>query len=109
MDSLIFESVSLLLVHILLKKSRCPWSICGEMEQVEQMAGGGLWIVHCYREANKVADVLSNVGWANQTQGVRVYESFAGLPFLARGAYRLDRLAFPSFPRIRSLSIAPRL
>ena len=73
------------------------------------MAWGRLRIVHCYREANKVTDVLSNMGWADQAQGVRVYESFAGLPFLARGAYRLDQLAFPSFHRIRSLSTTTRL
>ena len=61
----------------------------------------GFQFTHCYREANKVADVLSNECYAHLDQLVCIYESTADLPTMARGEYRLDKLAFPSFHRFR--------
>ena len=97
LDNLVVESNSMMLVWILWQKSRCPWSIDGEVEKILQLTRGGVQVVHYYREANTVADVLSNVGWANPEQRICVYETFAGLPFLARGHIVWTNLLLPPF------------
>ncbi|XP_071902663.1 uncharacterized protein [Coffea arabica] len=60
--NLVVETDSLMLQRILLKQCQSPWSINVEVGKIELLAGGSCQFVHCYREANKVADVLANVG-----------------------------------------------
>ena len=100
-ENLVVESDSLMLIRILLKIYQCPWSISREVENIVQVARVGFQFTSCYREANKVADVLSNEGYAYPDQLVCVYESIADLPTMARGEYRLDKFAFPFFHRFR--------
>ena len=52
-------------------------------------------ILHCFREANKPADRLSNVGVDSEV--TLTYESFSELPRLVRGDITLDRLGFRAF------------
>ena len=101
------ETDSLLLQRILLKHCQSPWSINGEVGKIELLAGGSCQFTHSYREANKVADVMANVGLAHHQHVVYVYEGIKDLPKLARGAYRLDRLGFPSFGRFRVTGATP--
>ena len=100
-DNLIIESDSMMLVRILLEKCRCPWSVRGEVEQILQTARGCAKFTHCYWEANKEADVLSNEGCAIPDRWVCIYERIAELLSVAKGAYRLDKLAFRDFRRCR--------
>ena len=58
-------------------------------------------IVHCYREVNGVADILSNVGVTHPEQQVRVYEYTRLIPKLARDEILLDRLGLPSVRKVR--------
>ncbi|XP_027166413.1 uncharacterized protein LOC113766418 [Coffea eugenioides] len=96
----VIQSDSLLLTEILKRRYHCPWHIRREVEQIWHLVGEARF-VHCYREANKVADILSNVGVSHSQQLVRVYDSELDLPVLARGEVRLNRLGLPSIRRVR--------
>ncbi|XP_027062955.1 uncharacterized protein [Coffea arabica] len=61
---LMVESDSLVLIKILRNDDQCPWTISYEIEQCCEFSQGSIQFKHCYREANKVADVLANVGCA---------------------------------------------
>ena len=56
------QSDSLVLVGILQRRLVCPWHILREVKQIWQMGSGAFTICHCFREANKVVDILSNEG-----------------------------------------------
>ncbi|XP_071940464.1 uncharacterized protein [Coffea arabica] len=94
------QSDLLLLVGILQRRVQCPWHIRREVEQVWQLVGVSRF-VHCYREANKVADILSNMGVSHPHELVRCYSTAQDLPTLARGEAQLNRLGVPSVRRIR--------
>ena len=59
---------------------------------------------HCFREANKVADILANVGILHPQDHVRVYHQLCSLPQLARGEVRLNMLGLPSIRLIKGSS-----
>ena len=99
--NVVVETDSLMLERILLKRCLCPWAISVEVGKIGLLLGGSCQVTHCFREANKVADILANVGAAHSQCGVCVYDGVEELPKLARGAYRLDRSGFPSFRRFR--------
>ncbi|XP_027118706.2 uncharacterized protein [Coffea arabica] len=92
---------SLVLVGILQKTFQCPWHIRRAVWQIWQLLGDSPRVAHCYREANKVADILSNVGVSHPGHQVRVYEHVGLIPQLVRGALRLDRLGLPSVRKVR--------
>ena len=54
-------------------------------------------ITHCYREANKAADYLVNLGANSEQDGI--FDDFRALPGPARGEVTMDRLGFPNFRR----------
>ena len=70
---IVIESDSTVLVQILKHTCQCPWSICSEVEQILDISHGVALIQHCLREANKVADILANQGYANSESLVCVY------------------------------------
>nr|XP_027102884.1 uncharacterized protein LOC113724156 [Coffea arabica] len=92
------ELDSLVLVHILLGKATYPWSVYHEIQQLLGLRGHFLTVRHCLRQANQVADALSNVGCAQGRE--EVYTSSIALPRVARGTMRLDRGGVPSVRRI---------
>ena len=61
---------------------------------------------HCYREANKAADALSNAGIIHPEQHIKVYDCFNMFPRLTRGEIRLDRIGMPSIRKIRHTTAA---
>ena len=91
---LVIESDSMLLVWILLQKYQCPWSISYEAEQILQLSGGCTQFKHCYREANKVVDILCNEGCVHFNSLQCIYDCVADLPILARKEYQLDNFVF---------------
>ena len=97
---LVVESDSLVLIQILRNVYQCPWTISYDIEQCRKFSQGSMQFKHCYREANKVADVLANVGCA-LVESVCIYEHFRDLPSVVRGEYRLDKLSYPSIRRRR--------
>ena len=56
------EVNSLMLVNILLDKSRCPWLIRFEVDALKAIHGLEWTVGHCFCEMNQVADVLSKFG-----------------------------------------------
>ena len=56
-------------------------------------------VSHCFREANRVADILANVGIYHQQHACIVYEHINSFPKLARGESRLDRLGMSAIRR----------
>ncbi|XP_071900960.1 uncharacterized protein [Coffea arabica] len=56
------------------------------------------------REANRVADILANMGVSHQHQPCVIYEHIRTFPKLARGEVRLDRLGMSSVRRIKGAS-----
>ena len=93
------ELDSLLLVHILIGKVGCPWSVYKEVQQFFSLKDHVLWVRHCLHQANQVADALSNVGCSHG--GEEIYTFTAAIPAIARGAMCLDRIGVPSVRRIR--------
>ena len=87
---------SLVLVGILQRRLQCPWHICGEVWQIWNLVRDPSRFSHCFREANKVADALANVGVAHPHQAVQLYEHWSDWPRLARGGVSLDSMGFPS-------------
>ncbi|XP_027086698.2 oxoglutarate-dependent flavonoid 7-O-demethylase 1-like [Coffea arabica] len=57
------EMDSLTLVRILNRLAHCPWGIHTEVQQLMGVASSFPRILHCYRQANQVADTLANTGW----------------------------------------------
>lgn len=92
---------SLALIDILRGKFCCPWKIRGEVTQICQMVGNVSSFLHCYKETNKVADILSNVVVSYPQDNIRIYESLMTLPLLARGEARFNKVGVPSIRRIR--------
>ncbi|XP_027082553.1 uncharacterized protein [Coffea arabica] len=97
------QSDSLVLIGILQHRIQCPWHIRRIIRQIWQFMEDPDRFSHCYREANKVADVLSNVGVSHPDQQIKIYETLNTFPTMARGAIRLDRLGMPSIRKIRSM------
>ncbi|XP_071918896.1 uncharacterized protein [Coffea arabica] len=75
--------------------------IRSEIRQIWKLLQEPVHFSHCYREANIVADALSNVGVSHPHQKVKVYDSFTMFPREARGAICLDKLGLPSIRKIR--------
>ena len=92
------ELDSLELVKILLGKTSYPWGVYHEIQQLLGLRGHFLRVSHCFRQANQVADALSNVGCAQGRE--EVYTDSSALPRASRGAMRLDRGGVPSVRRI---------
>ena len=91
----------MVVVQILMNNYQCPWSISREIEKILEMSRGIVQFKHCYQEANKFADVLSNEGCAHTGSVLCVHDRVADLPVLVRREYRLDKLVFPSFRRCK--------
>nr|XP_027066533.1 uncharacterized protein LOC113692333 [Coffea arabica] len=93
---------SQVLVGILQHRLQCPWHVRGEVRQIWSLVRDPSRFSHCFREANKVADALANVGVAHPHQAVQLYEHWSDWPRLARGGVRLDSIGVPSFRMVRN-------
>ena len=102
------QSDSQVLVGILQRRFRCPWRIRNEVDQIWELVADVARISHCFRAANRVADILANVGVSHQHQPCVIYEHIHTFPKLARGEVRLDRLGMSSVRRIRGASVPVR-
>ncbi|XP_071939035.1 uncharacterized protein [Coffea arabica] len=80
----------------------CPWHIRGEVRQIWNLVRDPSRFSHCFREANKVADALANVGVAHPHQVVQLYEHWSDCPRLARGGVSLYSMGFPSLRTVRN-------
>ncbi|CDP11040.1 unnamed protein product [Coffea canephora] len=95
------EMDSLVLVNLLVRQFRCPWSVRSDLESLRAVQGLEWTVGHCYREMNQVADALAKVG--AHAEGVILYTTQSELPRVARGALRLDRSQTPTI-RTRAIS-----
>ncbi|XP_027172427.1 uncharacterized protein LOC113772083 [Coffea eugenioides] len=99
-SALHIESDSLVLVQIIRGTVRCPWQLQRGLQEVLNAKGLVREISHCFREANRPAYRLANVGvdaGFNST-----YVSFSKLPCLVRGDVNLDRVGVPNIRRSRA-------
>ena len=71
---------SLVLVGILQRRLQCPWVIRREVDQIWGMITDVARFSHCYREANRVADSLANVGASSHNRNVTIYDEFNAIP-----------------------------
>ena len=94
------QSDSQVLVGIIQRRFRCPWQIRTEIEQIWDLTAAVVSVCHCYREANRVADILANVGVSHPQQACIMYDSTSIIPKLAKGEIRLDKLGMSSVRRI---------
>ena len=93
------ETNSLVLVRIIQETVRCPWRLQRELLELQQYRRYFKAVLHCFREANKSADRLSNVGV--EARCTTIYEAYNALLRLVRGDITLDASGFPSFRRYR--------
>ncbi|XP_071909537.1 uncharacterized protein [Coffea arabica] len=80
----------------------CPWHVRGEVRQIWSLVRDPSRFSHYFREANKIADALANVGVAHPHQDVQLYEHWSDWPRLARGGVSLDSMGVPSFRMVRN-------
>ncbi|XP_071925430.1 uncharacterized protein [Coffea arabica] len=76
------KSDSLVLIHIIQGRAKCPWVVQRELQELLQYRHHYREISHCFREANKPADRLSKVG-ADSGEPF-VYDFFLTLPCMVR-------------------------
>nr|XP_027109299.1 uncharacterized protein LOC113729174 [Coffea arabica] len=95
------EVDSLVLVNLLVRQFRCPWSVRSDLESLRAVQGLEWTVGHCYREMNQVADALAKVG--AHSEGIILYTTQSELPRVARGALGLDRSQIPAI-RTRAIS-----
>ncbi|XP_027184038.1 uncharacterized protein LOC113782345 [Coffea eugenioides] len=93
------ESDSLLLVRMVRGELRVPWFLRREFEELIAFRHHLHAVTHCFREVNRVADRLSNVGADSGSD--RVYETLALLPLLVRGDCQMDAWGMPMVRRVR--------
>ncbi|XP_071912409.1 uncharacterized protein [Coffea arabica] len=72
------ESNSLVLVRIIQGTVRCPWRLQRELLELQQYRRYFEAVSHCFLEANKLADRLSNVGV--EARCTTIYEAYNALP-----------------------------
>ena len=93
------ESDSLVLGRITQGKVQCPWQLQRELLNLQQYRQYFEAVSHCFQEANKSADRLSNIGV--EIKCTAIYETYNALPRLVRGDISLDASGFPNFHRCR--------
>ena len=93
------ESDSLVLVQILQGKSRCPWQLQGDLQDLLKVKRFVRKVSYCFREANKPAVHLANIGADSGT--ILKYDSLRELPRLVRGDFILDQIGVPSLRRVK--------
>ena len=93
------ESDSLGLVQIIQGTVQCAWRLRRDLQDLLEDRRCFREVSHCFREANKPADRLANIGVDSSSSST--YESFCDLPALVRGDLTLDRVGLPSFRRVR--------
>ncbi|XP_027090440.2 uncharacterized protein [Coffea arabica] len=89
------EADSLVLINMVQGIYACPWRLQQDMEELMTYRPHFRGISHCYREVNRPADTLANIGV--ELMRDCIFDSFAMLPKMARGNIRMDRLGLPSF------------
>ena len=92
----------LVLVGILQRQLHCHWHIRWEVQQIWKLAGDPSRLVHCFRKANNVTDILANVEVAHPHHVVKLYEHWNEWLRLARGGISLDSMGAPSVRRVRA-------
>jgi len=77
-----------------------PWRIHDEVKELKaHMETTDFILSHCYREANKVADLLVSLGYDNGNN--KTYKSFAYLPTRVKGLMNMDRWEMTNFRTIK--------
>lgn len=77
-----------------------PWRIHDKVKELKGTTG--FILSHCYREANKVADLLASLGYDNGNN--KTYESFVDLPTRVKGLMSMDRCEMTNFRTMKKKS-----
>ncbi|XP_060182081.1 uncharacterized protein LOC132611714 [Lycium barbarum] len=94
------ETDSILLLSWVKQIFKIPWQIEGTIRDIRRHLEGATWsIQHCYREANKVSDLLAAM--SHNHRGIKIFSYFEDLSTQIRGHINLDMCGTPNF-RIRN-------
>lgn len=89
------EMDSLILLQILQRKVEVPWSIVYEVRAMMRcLEVLNCQLSHTYRESNRPADILANIGCSVQKKVE--YNSFGELPLAVWGSVNTDRSGIPN-------------
>ncbi|WMV29406.1 hypothetical protein MTR67_022791 [Solanum verrucosum] len=82
---------------------KVPWSLIQKIEEINEiMSTLNIQLVHIFREANQLADYITNI--AINHEDIQPYYSFQELPSKARKILNMDKQQIPSI-RIRTRKI----
>nr|XP_027066108.1 uncharacterized protein LOC113691976 [Coffea arabica] len=94
-SSVIVESDSKVVVHLVVSKVLSKWLLCNVLREIRHyLSRMEATLLHVFWEANAVADTLASLQLGEQ----RFYDSLTTLPPKARGEARLD---CHGIPRVR--------
>ncbi|KAK4716362.1 hypothetical protein R3W88_014700 [Solanum pinnatisectum] len=93
------EVDSQLLVDWIIAKTKPPWSVNTQVQQMKALIGqtSNFRCKHTYREANSVADSLAKQ--SHKITSPNIYSNSQQLPKEARAHYQLDMLEMANFRR----------
>ncbi|KAM7461730.1 hypothetical protein LguiA_029851 [Lonicera macranthoides] len=93
------EVDSLILVQVVKQQIRVPWCIHFELKEIMHLLGQvNFQISHIYRESNKCADFLANIGCKERV--FLNFVEFESCPHYLKGLLKIDRAGLPSL-RVR--------
>ena len=72
-----------------------PWRVQREIATLKILIASCSSIYHCYREANRTANILSNLGLTVNSD--HIFLEFESLPKAAWGELKFERLGLPIF------------
>ncbi|KAL3514289.1 hypothetical protein ACH5RR_027006 [Cinchona calisaya] len=91
LQKVVIEVDSMMALNLITKKVKSTWLLDCLAQLIQQHLSIIDFIaLHIFREGNKLADLLANIGCDEKCN--RLYDS-SNLPFLARGVLRLDRIS----------------
>ena len=87
------EVDSMVIANVIQKKTAVPWAIAYEIRIINDLLTNfDFSIRHIFREANRAADFLANLGCSAQRK--IVFRDFGEIPVALRGYVNSDRLGF---------------
>lgn len=89
----ILECDSQVLVRVITKEYKCPWSILSYVRRIWRATSQHDKFAHTYREGNKVADSLASLACSSKCN---IFFNSNELPSFIKGEARMDKLGFPS-------------
>ncbi|OIS98250.1 hypothetical protein A4A49_62368 [Nicotiana attenuata] len=96
LKNIVVESDSLLIINMINRKTKAHWQIIHELEQIWELTRtGDFQFKHIFREGNKIADQLANLGEVTKTHGI--FNQAVPLPREVRASLKFKQEEIPNF------------